>query len=124
MYSEYSEEVRSEVLLGVVVAREDGERVSVDFDVSAKGHVGWGDELAAIVDVLVLSALQELAFDDTRVLLRGLVDRDTIISQIERDDEAAVEVLWHSRIEAGCVAEDLLVVVDALEEVAFRLVWH
>jgi len=116
--------MRSEVLLGVVVAGEDCVGESVDFYATAKGHVGGRDEGTAVVDVLVLSTFQELAFDDAGVLLGGLVDRDAVIGQVERDDEAAVDVFGHSGVEAGRVAEDLLVVVYALEEVTLGLVWH
>lgn len=116
--------MRGEVLLGVVVAREDCVRKSIDFDVSANGHVGWGDEGTAVVDVLVLSTFQEFAFDDARVLLSGLVNRDAVISQVEGNNESAVNVLRHTGVEAGRVSEDLLVIVDTLEEVTLGLVWH
>lgn len=36
----------------------------VDFDVTAKRHVRRCDELSTFVNVLVLSALKELAFHD------------------------------------------------------------
>ena len=61
--------------------------------------------------------MEEFAFDDAGVLLGGLVDSDGVISQVERNDEAAVEVLGHFCVELGSEAQDSLIVVHGLEEV-------
>ena len=61
--------------------------------------------------------MEELAFDDARVLLGGLVDSNGVISQVERNDEATVEVLGHSSVELGGETQDSLIVVHGLEEV-------
>jgi hypothetical protein len=61
-------------------------RVTVNLDVAADWRVRRGDERHRVVDVLVLFALQELAFHDVGVLLSGLVDRDAIVGQVVRDD--------------------------------------
>lgn len=68
-----------QVLLRVLVAREDVEVVAVDLDVAAEGHVSWRDELLILVHILVLPTLEELALHDTRVLLGWLIDRDGVI---------------------------------------------
>ena len=61
--------------------------------------------------------MEEFAFDDARVLLGGLVDSNGVISQVERNDEATVEVLGHSSVELGGETQDSLIVVHGLEEV-------
>ncbi len=53
-----------EVFPRVLVAGEQVERVTVNLDVAADWHIRRGDERHRVVDVLVLSALQELAFHD------------------------------------------------------------
>jgi len=80
------------------------ERVAVDLDVSANGHVRRGDELLVLVHVLVLASLEEGSRNDSRVLLSGLVNRDTVVGHVERNDKAAVDVLGHARVEAGSEA--------------------
>jgi len=109
--------VAVEVFLRVVIAGQDVEVVSVDLHVSAERHVSWGEPFTILVEVLVLSSLQELARDDTGVLLLGLVDGDGVISEVEGDDEAAVNIFRDARVEAGSESEDVLVVVEVLEEV-------
>ena len=113
----------TEVFGSVIVAAQDVEGVPIDLDVAANGHVAWSDWLVVVVNVLVLVSVQELALDDSGVLLGGLVDGDAVVGQVEGDDEAAVKVFRHSRVEAGCESEDFLVIVDRLEEVALGLVW-
>jgi len=61
--------------------------------------------------------VEELAFDDARVLLGGLVDSNGVISEVERNDEATVEVLGNSSVELGGETQDSLIVVHGLEEV-------
>lgn len=97
--------------------------MAVDFDIAADWHVGDRDELHVVVDVLVLSAVEELAFDDARVLLSHLVDANRVVSQEEGDDEAAVDVFGHAGVELGREAQDLLIVVHELEEVLLGLLW-
>jgi hypothetical protein len=115
-------EVLLEVLARVLVAGQDVERVTVDLDVAAKRHVSRCDECHAVVHVLVLPSLQELAFHDAGVLLSRLINRDAVIGQVERNDEASVEVFRNPSIEFGGVPQDLLVVVNRLEKVTFGLV--
>jgi len=115
--------VLTEVFGSVIVAAQDVEGVPIDLDVAANGHVAWSDWLVVVVNVLVLVSVQELALDDSGVLLGWLVDGDAVVGQVEGDDEAAVNVFRHSRVEAGCKSEDLLVIVDRLEEVSLGLVW-
>lgn len=98
--------------------------VAVNLDVAANSQIRWSDEFVVLVHVLVLLAAQEGALDDATVLHSWLVDRDAVVRQVERDDEAAVDVLGHARVEARVVAKDLLVVVHGLEEVALRLLGH
>jgi len=62
--------------------------------------------------------------NDARVLLKRLIDADSIISQVERDNEASVLILGDSCVEASCEAKDLLVVVECLELIHLRTVWH
>ena len=99
------------------------ERVSIDLHVTADGHVSWGDEGTALIDVLVLSLVQELALNDSTVLLGGLIDANVVIGQVEGDDESTVDILRHASVELGGEAEDLLVVVHGLEEVNLGLLW-
>ena len=93
---------------------------AVDLDVATDGHIGGGNKVIVLVNVLVLCAAQERSFDDAGVLLSGLVDRNRVVSQVEANDEAAVNVLRDASVEPGGVAEDLLVVVHSLEKVTLR----
>jgi len=68
------------------------EGVSIDLHIASNGHVSWGNERLTLVNVLVLALVQELALNDTRVLLGGLVDANVVISQVEGDDESTVNV--------------------------------
>ena len=110
-----------EVVLGVLVAGQDVVRVAVDLHVSADGHVSGSDESSVLVNVLVLSAFEELALDDARVLLGRLLDRDAVVSQVERDDETTVDILGNAGVEASSETQDLLVIVHGLEEVTLGL---
>lgn len=110
-----------EVVLSVLVTRLNVVGVTVDLNVSTNGHVRRSDELVVLVHVLVSSALEELALNDARVLLGRLVNRDRVVSQVERDDEPSVNILGHSGVETGSEAQDLLVIVHRLEEVTLRL---
>jgi len=98
--------------------------VTVNLDVTANSQFRRGDEFVVLVHVSVLLAAQEGALDDATVLHSGLVDRDAVVRQVERDDEAAVDVLGHTRVETRVVAQDLLVVVHRLKEVALGLLGH
>ncbi len=100
------------------------EVVAVDLDVGADGHVGRRDKAVVIVHVLVLAAAHERALDDARVLLRGLEDAQRVVAQIERDDELALDVLRHARVEPRRESQDLLVIVHILEEISLGLVRH
>ena len=85
-----SHQVPVEVVGRVVVHAEDMERLAVDLDVAAGSHVGGCQEVHVVVHVLILVSVEELAWNDTRVLLRGLVDGDRVVCEVERDDESAV----------------------------------
>ena len=122
LLSPCSNEVLLQVVGSVLIAGHQVERVTVDLHVAADSHVAGRDPLVCVVDVLVPVALQELALNDARVLLSWLVNRNRVIGQVERDDEAAVYVLWDSGIEASRESQDLLVIVDALEEVTLGLI--
>ena len=52
-----------EVVGCIVVATQDVEGVAVDLDVSANSHVCRGDPGTVVVDVFVLVAVKELAFN-------------------------------------------------------------
>jgi hypothetical protein len=106
-----------EPLLGVFIARQNVEVVSIDFNVSADGHVSRGYELVILVNILVFAALEELALHDARVLLGRLVNRNGVVREEELYDEPAVHILWHSGIQASCVSQDLALIVNCLEEV-------
>lgn len=69
-----------EVVLCVVVARQNVETVSVDLHIAAERHVGGGEPFATLVTVLVLSLLKEFSRNNAGVLLLGLVDGDTVIT--------------------------------------------
>ena len=113
-----------EVFDGVVVGAENVEGVSVDLHVAADRQVSWGDGSVVLVHVLVSSLVQELALDDAAVLLGGLVDTELVIGEVERDDESAVDVLGHARVEARREAEYARRVVHGLEEVDLGLLGH
>lgn len=110
-----------EPFLCKLVARLNEETVPVDFHGRTECHIGRSDEGTVLIHVLVLGALQEFALNDTRVLLGGLEDGDGVVCEEEGNDEAAVDVLGHASVEAGCVSQDSLVVVNILEEVSLRL---
>ena len=119
-----SDQVSFEVLSGVVISREDVERVTVDLDIAADGEISEGQELVVVIDVLVLSSVEELALDDSAILSGDLVDANRVISQVEGDDESTVDILRHASVELGCHAQDLLVVVHGLEEIDLRSLGH
>jgi len=96
------------------------EVISIDFNVSADGQVCRGYELVVLVNILVFATLQELALNDTWVLLCGLVNRNGVVWQEELDDEAAINILRYSCVQAGSESEDLALIVNCLKEV---LLW-
>ena len=99
------------------------EGVAINFHIASNCHVCGCDERHVLVNILVLSLVQELALDDTTVLLSRLVDANVVIGQVERDDKSAVDILGHTSIELGSEAQDFLVVVHGLEEVNLWLLW-
>jgi hypothetical protein len=103
--------------LCVVIAREDVEVVSIDLNITAERQVGRGDELVVLVNILVFAALQELSFENTRVLLGGLINRDRIVGEEERYDKPAVDIFRDASIKLSSVSQYLSLVVDSLEEV-------
>ena len=123
LYFGCSHQVLVQVVGGVVVGGKNVEGVAINFHVASDGHVCGSDERHALVNILVLSLVQELAFDDTTVLLSRLIDANVVISQVERDDKSAVDILGHTSIELGGEAQDFLVVVHGLEEVNLGLLW-
>jgi len=100
------------------------ERVSVNLDVGADRQIRRRDESHVLVNILVLSLMQELTLNNARVFLSRLVDAEVIIRQVERDDKTSVKVLRDASVESGGKAEDASRVVHSLEEVAFRLLGH
>jgi len=106
-----SNQVAVEVFLSVVIARQDVEVVSIDLHVSAERHVCGGEPLTILVEVFVLSPLEELSRNDTGVLLLGFVNGDRVVSQVERDDEATVNILGNASVETCGESQDGLVVV-------------
>jgi len=116
--------VRLEPLASVLIARVNVEVVPVDLDVAADRHVTGRYKLVVVVHVLVLAALQELALDDSRVLLGRLEDRDRVVCEEERYDEFAVDVLRHTRVETRDVTQHGLVIVHILKEIPLWLLWQ
>lgn len=105
------------IFSGVLVGVEHVEVITIDLDVTADWEVGWGDEIVVLVDVLILSSLEEGTFDDTGVLLSWFEDGDGVVSKVEGDNESSVNVLWYFRVESGGISQYLLIVVYVLEEV-------
>lgn len=101
----------AQVVHGVLVAAENVVRESVDLDVTTDGQLSGSDELVALVNVLVLITAKEGSLDNAGVLDCGLKDRDAIVSQVERNDEATLDVLRDTCVESGSVTKDLLVIV-------------
>ena len=118
-----SDQVLVEVLGRVFVGGENVERVTINLHVSSDSHVSWRDKGIALVDVLVLALVEELALDNATVLLRWLVDANVVVSQVEGDDKPTVNIFWDSRVELGGESEDLFVVVHGLEEVNLGSLW-
>jgi hypothetical protein len=114
----------SKIFSGVLIRVEDVEVITIDLDVTADWDVSWGDEIVVLVDVLILSSLEEGSFDDTGVLLRWFEDGDGVVSQVEGDDEPSVNILWDLGVESGGISQYLLVVVHILEEVDLGLLWN
>ena len=94
---------------------------AVHLNVTADRHVRRGDKLVVFVNVLVLSASEQGTGDDARVLDGGLINRNTVITQVKRYDEAAIYILWNFGVKPSCVSEDLLVIVNTLKEVTLGL---
>ena len=107
----------------VVVTAQQVEVVGVDLDVSTNWKVSRADHLHVLIDVLVLLSGKEWTLNDTRVLLGGLEDRDGLVRKVVGDDESAVNILWNTSVESGCVSQDLFVVINVLEEVNLWLLW-
>ena len=99
------------------------EVVAIDLDVSSDWELSWGNELHELVDVLVLLSGKEWSFDDTRILLSWLKDRDGVVSQVERNDEPSVNIFWDFGVESGGESQNLLIVIDVLEEINLWLLW-
>lgn len=99
------------------------EVVAIDLDVSANWELGWSNELHALVDVLILLSSKEWTFDDTRILLSWLKNRDGVVSQVEGNDEPSVNILWDFGVESSSESQDLLIVIDVLEEINLWLLW-
>lgn len=59
------------------------EVVPVDLNVSSDGHITWSNEGAILINVFILLPMQELALNDSRVLLGTFIDRDSVVSQEE-----------------------------------------
>ena len=116
--------VSGQVLRGVLVAVQDVEVIAVDLDVSADWHVTGSDVVHHPVHVLILSSLQEGSWLYTRVLLRWLIDRDRVVSKVERDDESSINILGNLCVEASCVSQNLLVVVNVFEEINLWFLWY
>lgn len=114
--------MKCKVVLSVVIAVIDVEVVSIYLDVVAQTEVSWGDKIAIFVHILVLISVEELSFDDARVLLGWLENGNGVVRQVEGNDELSALVFWYLSVEFGCKPEDLLVVVNVLEEVCFWLV--
>lgn len=114
----------SKIFSGVLIRVEDMEVVTIDLDVTADWKVGWSDEIVVLVDVLILSSLEEGTFDDTGVLLSWFEDGDGVVSQVEGDNESSVNVLGDFGVESGGISQYLLVVVYVLEEVDLGLLWN
>ena len=111
-----------EVTLGVVVAREDMKIIPVDLDVSSDCNVSGVDEVVVLVNVLILSPLQELALHYARVLLRRLEDLNGVVAEEETHDESPVNILRDAGVKSGSETKYLFVVVYVLEEVTLWLV--
>lgn len=99
------------------------EVVAIDLDVSANWEFSWSNELHALVDVLILLSGKEWSFDDTRILLSWLKNRDGVVSQVEGNDEPSVNILWDFGVESGSESQNLLIVIDVLEEINLWLLW-
>ena len=113
--------MRFEVVLSVFIARENVEAVAVDLYISSDSNIGRSNELVILINVLVLAALEEFAFDNARVLLSRFIDGDRVIRQEERNDEAALDILRDTSVEASCETEDLALIINSLEEVLLGL---
>ena len=112
------------VVLRELIARQDMEGIAVNLHVTSNGHIRGSDESAVVVNILVSLLLEEGSVNNARVLLGWLVDRKRVVTQIEGDDESSVDVLWHASVEPCGESENFPVIVDALEEVALRLLGH
>ena len=99
------------------------EVVAIDLDVSSDWELSWGNELHELVDVLVLLSGKEWSFDDTRILLSWLKDRDGVVSQVERNDEPSVNIFWDFGVESSGESQNLLIVINVLEEINLWLLW-
>jgi hypothetical protein len=100
------------------------EAVPIDLDVSSDGEVSRTDKVQVFIHILVLPSLQELPFHHSRVLLGWLEDGDGVVSEVEGNNESAVDVLRNLGVEARGESQHFLVVVNVLEEVALGLVWE
>ena len=117
-------EMTIEIFLGVFIVGKDVEAVAVDFHITADCHITWSDPSIVVINVLVPVAVKEFSLNDARVLLSWLIDRDAIVSQVEGDDKAAINILRYFGVETSGESEDLFVVVNTLEEVALWFLWN
>lgn len=54
-----------EVFLSVVIAGENVKVVTVDLNIASESEISGSNELVAVVNILILSAFEEFAFDNT-----------------------------------------------------------
>lgn len=97
--------------------------VTVDFDISSKSKISWGNKFVVLINVLVLSTFQEFTFQNTGVLLCWLEDLDGIIGKEEANNESSVDIFRNSSIESCSESEHFLIIIDVLKEVSLWLVW-
>ena len=71
--------VRIQIVLSVFIARENMEGVSVDLCISTQAQVCTAEDSSVLVHILVLSSLEELAFHDSRILLRWFEYRNGVV---------------------------------------------
>lgn len=101
---------------GALITVHDLEADGVDPHILSSSEVLWLEVPVVLFSVLVLALLQELARDNSRVALLGLVDHQGVIVEVEGNHKLPANVLWSLSVHDSGEPE-LDLVINPLEVV-------
>ena len=93
------------------------EVISIDFNVSSNWEVSRCNEFVVLVNILIFATLKEFAFNNAGVLLGRLINRNGVVGEEERNDEAAINIFRNTSVQASSITKDFALIINCLEEV-------